>query len=149
MSSTAAEGRAGVAERLGIQPGMTVWQYAVDDDIDPDLIDQVAERCGSQVVEGDDPDLEDSGDVVDVVLLWHREDDGDLVDALVDARPLLGDDGVIWVLTPKAGRPGHVEPSEILEAAPTAGLAQTSSVNIGQHWTAARLTAPKGARGKR
>ena len=67
-------------------------------------------------------------DVVDVVLMWWREEDGDLVDALVDALTPLADGGYIWLLTPKAGRPGHVEPSDIGEAAPTAGLAQTSSV---------------------
>ena len=38
-----------------------------------------------------------------------REDDGDLVDALVDAITPLADHGVIWLLTPKAGRAGHVE----------------------------------------
>lgn len=128
---------------------MVVWQYQADDDIDAALVEQVAERAGSPVIEGDDPDLEDSGEVVDIVLLWFREDDGDLVDALVDARPLLGDDGVIWVLTPKVGRAGHVEPSDILEAAPTAGLSQTSTVSVGANWTAARLTAPKGPRGKK
>ena len=70
-------------------------------------------------------------DVVDVVLLWWRDGDGDLVDALVDALTPLADGGYIWLLTPKAGRDGHVEPSEIGEAAPTAGLSQTSSVSAG------------------
>lgn len=140
MSSTAADGRTSIAERLGIAPGMVVWQYAADDDIDTALVEQVAERAGSAVVDGDDPDLEDAGDVVDVVLLWYREDDGDLVDALVDTLPLLGDDGVIWLLTPKVGRAGHVEASDILEAAPTAGLSQTSTLNVGANWTASRLT---------
>ena len=63
-----------------------------------------------------------------MVLLWWREDDGDLVDALMDAMGPLADNGVIWVLTPKTGRDGHVEPSEIAEAVPTAGLSQTSNV---------------------
>ena len=39
---------------------------------------------------------EDFDDVVDVVVLWWRDDDGDLVDALVDALISLGDGGVIW-----------------------------------------------------
>ena len=38
---------------------------------------------------------------------------------------------MIWVLTPKTGKPGHVQPAEIAEAAPTAGLMPTSSVNLG------------------
>ena len=32
-------------------------------------------------------------DVVDVVLLWWREDDGDLVDALIDATGMLAPKG--------------------------------------------------------
>src|SRR5258708_14807605 len=92
---------------------------------------------------------EETDEVVDVVLLWWRDDDGDLVDILVDALGPLADNGVVWLLTPKAGRPGHVEPSEINESAPTAGLQQTSTVNAGKDWTAARLAAPRAARSRR
>ena len=53
---------------------------------------------------------EDTDEVADVVILWWREDDGDLVDALVDAIASLADEGVVWLLLPKSGRPGHVEP---------------------------------------
>jgi hypothetical protein len=53
------------------------------------------------------------------------------------------------VLTPKTGRPGHVEPSEIAEAAPTAGLSQTSNVSVSERWAGARLVAPKAARSRR
>jgi len=53
------------------------------------------------------------------------------------------------LLTPKAGRDGHVEPSDVNESAPAAGLQQTSTVNAGKDWTAARLVAPRAARSKR
>ena len=89
---------------------------------------------------------EDYDDVVDVVLLWWRDGDGDLVDALVDALTPLADGGYIWLLTPKAGRANHVEPSEIGEAAPTAGLSQTSSVSAGRDWLGTRLVAPRARR---
>ena len=56
---------------------------------------------------------------------------------------------MIWVLTPRTGRPGHVEPSEIAEAAPTAGLSQTSNVSVGDTWAGARLVAPKAAKSRR
>ncbi|MFN2626959.1 MAG: DUF3052 domain-containing protein, partial [Mycobacteriales bacterium] len=88
-------------------------------------------------------------DVVDVVLLWWRDDDGDLVDALVDARTRLDASGSLWVLTPKSGRAGHVEPSDIIEAAPTAGLVQTSTLGVSRDWTGTRLVAPKSARAPR
>ena len=85
-------------------------------------------------------------DVVDVVLLWWRDEDGDLVDALVDALTPLTDGGYIWLLTPKTGREGHVEPSDIGEAAPTAGLSQTSSISAARDWSGSRLVAPRARR---
>ncbi len=147
MSSTAsgAAGQAvprGIAERLGISGGHLVQQFGYDDDCDDDLVGAVVE-VGAELVP------EDSDDVVDFVLLWFRDGDGDLVDALVDVRPGLSDDGAIWLLSPKAGRDGHVSPADILEAVPTAGLAQTSTVSVGADWTAMRLAAPKGNRAPR
>ncbi|MDQ1688283.1 MAG: hypothetical protein QOK42_1258, partial [Frankiaceae bacterium] len=56
---------------------------------------------------------------------------------------VLASGGFIWVLSPKAGRVGHVEPSDIGEAAPTAGLSQTSSVSAAPDWSGTRLVAPK------
>jgi len=132
-----------LAERLGIQPGMVVQELGYDEDVDEALRTAIVERSGSELVD------EDADEVVDVVLLWWRDGDGDLVDALVDAIGPLADNGVVWLLTPKAGRPGHVEPSDISEAAPTAGLAQTSSISAAQDWAGARLVAPKAARSRR
>jgi hypothetical protein len=80
---------------------------------------------------------------------WWRDQDGDLVDTLVDARSPLADTGVIWVFTPKTGRDGHVAPSEIAEAAPTVGLAQTSNISVSDDWAATRLATPKAAKAKR
>ena len=133
----------GLAERLGIQEGQLVQVLGDTGDIDDDLLSDVAARTGTELIEGDDTD-----EVVDVVLLWWREDDGDLVDALVDALTNLGDNGVVWLLTPKAGRDGHVEPSDIDEAAPTAGLSSTRSTSAAPEWSGTRLVAPKAARAK-
>ena len=145
MSATAghADGVKSPAERLGIKQGMVVMEVGFDDDCDAELRDSVVDRSGSELVD------EDSDEVVDVVMLWWREGDGDLVDALVDALGPLTDNGVVWLLTPKTGREGHVEPSEISESAPTAGLQQTSSISAAREWAGARLVAPKAARSKR
>jgi hypothetical protein len=136
-------GKSGVADRLGIEPGMVVQELGWDEDVDDGARAEIEEQAGSDLLD------EDADDVVDVVLLWWREDDGDLVDTLMDAMGPLADNGVIWVLTPKTGRDGHVEPSEIAEAVPTAGLAQTSNVSIGNDWSATRLVSPKSAKTKR
>ena len=142
MSATAdsAAGQHGLVDKLGIAPGSVVQEIGWDDDCDDELRDLIVGRTGSELVD------EDYDDVVDVVLLWWRDGDGDLVDALVDALHPLADNGVIWLLTPKAGRTDHVEPSDISEAAPTAGLQQTSSISAGRDWNGARLVAPKAAR---
>jgi len=125
----------GVADRLGVKPGQLVQEVGYDDDVDEALRGAIAQVTGGDILD------EDTDDVVDVVLLWWREGDGDLVDALVDALTPLSAGGVVWVLTPKAGRPGHVEPSDITEAAPTAGLSQTSSVSAAPDWSGVRLVA--------
>jgi hypothetical protein len=143
VSATArqAQDERGQAERLGIKPGQVVQELGYDTDCDEQLRDAIKAVEGVELV---DEDYDE--DVVDVVLMWWREEDGDLVDALVDALALLADGGYIWLLTPKSGRPGHVEPSDIDEAAPTAGLAQTSSVSAGRDWSGSRLVAPKARR---
>ncbi|MFC5287615.1 DUF3052 domain-containing protein [Actinokineospora guangxiensis] len=136
-------GYAGVAEKLGIAEDAVVQEIGWDEDVDDEIRAAVEERIGSELLD------EDSDDVVDVVLMWWREEDGDLVDALMDAIGPLADNGVIWVLTPKTGRPGHVEPSDIAEAVPTAGLAQTSSASVGSDWIGTRLVSPKSVKSKR
>jgi hypothetical protein len=145
VSATAgqAEDTRSLAERLGIQSGMVVMEIGYGEDVDTELRDSITELVGDDFVD------EDSDEVVDVVLLWWREDDGDLTDALVDARGPLADDGVVWLLTPKAGRDGHVEPSDITEAAQIAGLSQTSSISAAQDWSGGRLVTPQAGRAKR
>lgn len=138
-----AEGAAATGSRLGFAPGQVVQELGYDDDVDFDLRDGIEDVTGGEMVD------EDYDETVDAVLLWWRDDDGDLVDALVDSLTSLADGGVIWLLTPKAGRPGHVEPSDIGEAAPTAGLSQTSSISAAPDWSGTRLVAPKAARSKR
>ncbi|MCW2873374.1 DUF3052 domain-containing protein [Actinacidiphila oryziradicis] len=142
MSATAghAEERTNLVNRLGFQPGQVVQELGYDDDSDQDLRESIEELTGTELAD------EDYDDVPDAVVLWFREDDGDLTDALVDATSLVDDGAPIILLTPKTGRDGYVEPSDINEAAQTAGLAQTSSFNAGKDWTGSRLVTPKSAR---
>lgn len=121
----AADDASNYARKLGVQRDQVVQEFGWDEDTDDNIRAAVEEACGSELLD------EDTDEVVDVVLLWWRDGDGDLVDTLMDAISPLAEDGVIWVLTPKTGKPGHVLPAEIAEAAPTAGLMPTSSVNLG------------------
>ncbi|MFC6238945.1 DUF3052 domain-containing protein [Longivirga aurantiaca] len=142
MTATAdgAEAQKSLAARFGIVSGQVVQEIGYDDDVDAELRSAIAAATGAELVD------EDYDDVVDVVLLWWREDDGDLVDALMDAIAILADQGVVWLLTPKPGRDGHVEASDIADAAPTAGLQATSTLSASREWQGTRLVAPKASR---
>lgn len=129
-----------LAARLGLKSDDVVQEIGYDEDCDEGL------RAAIETVTGHELLGEDADEVVDCVLLWWREGDGDLVDALVDALVSLTDGGVVWLLTPKAGRPGHVEPEEIGDAAPTAGLMATTTVSAAPDWTGTRLVAPRARR---
>ena len=128
------------AVRLGIEPGMTVQEIGFDEDVD------LALRGGIEAIIDDELVDEDFDDVVDVVLMWWRDEDGDLVDGLLDAIHPLTAHGVIWLMTPKPGRDGHIEPEDIADAAPTAGLQQTSTISAGSNWQGTRLVAPRAKR---
>ncbi|MEU4090579.1 DUF3052 domain-containing protein [Streptomyces aureus] len=142
MSATAdhAEERTNPAARLGFEPGQVVQEIGFDDDVDHELREGIESLIGQDLVD------EDYDDVADVVLLWFRDEDGDLTDALVDVIGFLEDGGNIWLLTPKTGRDGYVEPSDISDAAQTAGLSQTKSISVGKEWSGTRLATPKSKR---
>jgi Protein of unknown function (DUF3052) len=127
-------------ERLGFKTGTVVQELGWDEDVDDGLRVEIEDTIDADMVDGN------YGNVVDSVLLWWRDDDGDLVDTLVDSLTDLVAGGVIWLLTPKVGRPGSVDPSDIAEAAPVAGLSTTTTVAVSQDWAATRLVAPKTAR---
>ena len=133
-------GERGVVTRQGLQQGNVVQEFGWDDDVDEAVRTAIEDVVDSELLD------EDSDDVADAVVLWWRDDDGDLVDALVDALGNLADRGAVLLLTPKAGRDGHVEPSEIVEAALAAGLHGTSTSAAGADWSVTRLVAPRTGR---
>ena len=77
-----------VAARLGLGAGQLVGEIGYDDDVDHDLRTAVEALVESEII-----DLDNNDDVVDAVLLWWRDDDGDVADGLVDALTLLADIG--------------------------------------------------------
>src|SRR5689334_17940794 len=91
-SETADRSAGSLAVRLGFRAGQAVQEFGYDDDVDEGLRSAVQELTGTELAD------EDAQDVVDAAIFWWREDDGDLVDALVDALTNLADGGVIWLL---------------------------------------------------
>jgi hypothetical protein len=128
---------AGPAGRLGFTTGMVVQELGWDSDTDDSLRIAIEDAIDADMVDGD------YGNVVDAVVLWWREDDGDLVDGLMESLTDLVGGGAIWLFTPKVGRPGAVDAADIAEAAPIAGLAQTTTVAVSKDWAATRLVTPK------
>jgi hypothetical protein len=128
---------AGPAARMGLTGGMVVQELGWDSDSDDELRVAIEDAIDSDMVDGD------YGNVVDAVVLWWRDEDGDLVDGLVDSLTDLVGGGAIWLLTPKVGRPNSVDPADITEAAPIAGLALTTTAAVSKDWTATRLVTPK------
>jgi len=120
--------------------GQVVQELGWDEDVDDELRVQIENSIDADLVDGD------YGNVVDSVLLWWRDDDGDLVDGLVDGVVDLSAGGVLWLLTPKVGRSGYVDNSDSSEAAVTAGLALTTSANASPDWAAHKLVRPRGTR---
>jgi hypothetical protein len=148
VSATAdhADGKSGepnMASRLGLESGWVVQELGYDEDCDDALRDAIQETTGEEFVG------EDTDDVVDVVLLWFRDGDGDLVDALFDVLTDLKAGGVVWLMTPKVGRDGYVDAADVAEAAPTAGLSTTSSLTVTADWSATKLVMPKSPRVKK
>ena len=119
--------------QFGFKDGDLIQEFGYDDDVDFDLREALMDLVGSELLDEDDQE------VVDGILLWWRDEDGDLVDGLVDVLSTLDEGGVIWLLTPKAGRDGHVSPLDIQAAAPEAGLHMTSSEEASTDWAANRL----------
>ena len=123
--------------RMGFAAGELILEVGYGPDCDDVLRSEISKITGTQLIDGQ------TTEVVDAVLLWWREGDGDLVDELMDALTYLTETGPIWVLTPKLGRDGHVDSSEIQDAAPIAGLSQTSTLALAKDWTGTRLVARK------
>ena len=125
---------------MGLEPGDLVLEIGYGSDCDDSLRSAITAITGTEFIE------DQSNEVVDAAIIWWRDGDGELEDELVDALTFLSESGSIWILTPKAGRAGHVEPSDIQDAAPNAGLSQTSTLAVAADWTATHLVARKTAR---
>jgi hypothetical protein len=118
---------------MGFEKGQIILEVGHGSDCDEDFRKQLIDITGEPLIENE------TSEVVDAVLIWFREDDGDLADELVDALTYLSESGPIWVLTPKVGREGHVHPSDIQDAANTAGLSQTSTIAAAPNWSATKI----------
>ncbi|MFC6707501.1 DUF3052 domain-containing protein [Flexivirga alba] len=122
-----------LADKLGFEKDQVVQELGWDDDVDVAVREQIEGHIGSGLED------EDYDGVVDAVILWWREGDGDLIDDCVDALTNLADKGFVVLFVPGAGHPDHVDASDIAEAAQTAGLNAGTSTRAGADWIATKL----------
>lgn len=127
------------ATAMGFVPEQVVLELGWDEDVDEELRDAIMEAIDADMVE-------DPIEAVDSVLLWWRDEDGDVADGLVDALRDLSQQGHIWLMTPKVGRDGYVDPTDIAEATLSAGLVLANPASVSKQWQAQRIVRPKGAR---
>jgi len=126
-------------DRIGFEAGQIVQELGWDEDVDEELRQLLMDTVDGDLVE-------DSLDAVDAVWLWLRSDDDEVADALVDAMRDLSDDGFIVLVTPKVGRPGAIDASDLNEGAETAGMTLTSTHNLDSDWQAHKGVRPRGVR---
>lgn len=124
---------------MGFEPGQIIQELGWDTDVDESLRDAVMDAIDADLVE-------DALEAVDAVLLWWRSDDGDVADGLVDALRDLSSSGHIWLMTPKVGRDGYVDPADIAEGAITAGLTLANPVPVSRDWQAQKVVRPRASR---
>ena len=97
--SSDAPSSSSLSEVLSFTTGQIVQEIGYDDDVDLDLRDAIEDLIGDELEE------EDTQEIVDAVVLWWRDGDGDLTDALVDTLRNIEPGAPVWVMNPKAGTP--------------------------------------------
>lgn len=126
----------GPVARVGFKAGQIVIEYGYDDDVDQQFREQIEELTGSPLED------EDYDGVVDAVLLWWRDGEGDLTDELVDALTTVEEGGFIALASPGKGRPDRVEAHDVQESCTTSGLTASGALPVGV-WIVQRLVGRK------
>ncbi len=124
-------------ERLGFAADQIVQEFGYDADVDNDFRFAVEDACGGELED------EDYTGGADAVLLWWRDGDGDLGEALIDMAGVVEEGGFVVLLVPRLGADGSVDAADIDEGATTAGLHTTGTFPVGDRWRASRLVAPR------
>ena len=140
MVATAEAAANSAVTKLGFTAGLVVQEFGYDSDVDDDLRIAIEDVIGSELEDED---------------YRRRRRRRHALVARGRRRPRRRRSSTpspTWPSAahrpalPKSGRPGHVEASDIEEAALTAGLHASGIVSACADWTGTRLVAPKTAR---
>src|SRR5690625_5350505 len=72
-----------LGHNVGFGKGDYVQEIGYDDDVDQALCEAIEAIIGDKIADAEEDD------VYDVILMWWRSDDDDLIDGLVDAQATL------------------------------------------------------------
>ncbi|RBP98590.1 hypothetical protein CRD60_01725 [Bifidobacterium aemilianum] len=124
------------AEEFGFHTADIVQEWMWDDDVSEAIRRNIQRLTGEDLVD------EDFDSSVDGVIVWWRDGDDEetLGNTLVDAYSVLGDDGPMWILTPKPGRKGAASSSTIQAAANSVGMNAAMPLTADDDWNAIRLS---------
>ena len=133
MNQTASDN----AEEFGFHAGDLIQEWLWDDDVDDSIRAKIEELTGEELVD------EDYDSAVDGVIIWWRDgdDEDELSDTIVDAYAVLGDDGPLWVLTPKPGRPGAASSSTVQVRREDRRHECSHAADVSGDWNGIRLRA--------
>lgn len=137
MAGTDSGRLAGPVKKLGFKAGQIVIEFGYDEDVNEEF------RAAIEAVVETPLEGESYDGVVDAVLLWWREGDGDLTDELVDALTMVEEGGFIAATTPGINGPDRVEAHVLQDACNTSGLTASGAVPIGSDWVSQRLVGRK------
>jgi hypothetical protein len=125
------------AEEFGFHEGDIVQEWLWDDDVSETIREKIMDLTGQDLVD------EDYASAVDGVIIWWRDgdDEDDLADTIVDAYSVVGEDGPLWIITPKPGRSGAPGSNTVQSAAKTAGMNAATPLTVSEDWNGIRLRA--------
>ncbi|KFI55584.1 hypothetical protein BCHO_1627 [Bifidobacterium choerinum] len=125
------------AEEFGFRAGDLVQEWLWDDDVDDTIRENIETLTGEELVD------EEYDSAVDGAIIWWRDGDDEdgLSDTIMDAYAVLGQDGPLWVLTPKPGRDGAPGANTVQNASKTAGMNASTPLTVSSDWNGIRLRA--------
>ncbi|MFC8042029.1 DUF3052 family protein [Nocardia sp. NPDC057353] len=122
--------------RFGFRPGQVVREIGHGTDADEPFRAEVEAVTGTAMTGGS------TLRAPDILLVWWRGADGDLEDRLLSCAEAMAPRTRLWLLTPTAVRPGHLDGDRVAEATARAGLAIIGRVEVSGDWTAVGMRLP-------
>lgn len=125
-----------VVVRFGFRPGQVVREVGYGTDADEPFRAEVEAVTGAAMTGSS------TLSAPDILLVWWRAADGDLEDRLLSCAEAMAPRTRLWLLTPTAARPGHLDGRLVAEAAARAGLATVGRVEVSGDWNAVGMRLP-------